>query len=510
MHTRIIGALLLVLALAACNPTDTVPPYVTSLTPLPRSRLDVATPLTVTFSEAIDPASLSAVELSAGGSVLAADTNLSADGKTLEIKLNEDPPSYPAELLVSLTGLKDKAGNALVPLAEPWKLTVPEWLVLNLVKQHNSGGYRRDPRMAQSSGGEIYVAYSATVPPPTDRNTNVHTAFVYKLGTSGEEAMGSYLFDPGCASCADKSGSGVGNTDIAVDSSGAPVVANSVFDYDSGGNLSSINLAVSRWHGNGWDSLGYVGISGGAPNSLRLAAGPDGQLAIAFNQQTAVSGQSMYHLYLQRYDGSSWLSLTANDSLNLDNGQHAFSERLAFDPTSSGTTVAVAWIENNNLLIRYCDEAGQCTGANTVTGGSLTPRLYDVAYDGNGDTLLLYSQQASGGGRDLIINRFNGLSLGTLTVAHASSFNSADLLRAPDGDLLIAWGAQGNPDAVHVSRYHAGSFHEYTPAFTAELDSYLNNVQVGLDANGRLLVHWGGDDAENWYYDYTARLNHVR
>ncbi len=511
MHTRIWGALLLVLALTACNPADTIPPYVTSLSPLPRSQLDVATPLTVTFSEAIDPASLSAVELSAGGSVLAADLSLSTDGKTLAISLSEDPPSYPAELSLSLSGLKDKAGNPLVPLAEPWKLTVPEWLVLNNVKQHDDPGnsYRRDPRMAQSSSGDTYVAYWATVPPPTDRHTSFYTAFAYKLGTDGEEVLGSYLFDPGCASCADQSGAGATNTDIAVDSSGAPVVANSVFYYDSAGNLSSRNLAVSRWNGSVWGSLGNVGISGGAPNSLRLAAGPDGRLAIVFNQQTTVSGHSKYHLYLQRYDGSSWLTLSAGDSLNHDNAQNAWSPRLAFDPTSSGATVAVAWIENNDLLLRYCDEAGSCTGADTVTGSSLSPRLYDVAYDNDGNTLLLYSQNASGGGRDLIINRYQGLSLETLTVAHANGFNSADQLRAPNGDLLIAWGAQENPNAVHVARYHAGSFHEYAPAFTAELDTFLHNVQVGLDANGRPLAHWGGYDTQNWYYDYTTLLNHV-
>ena len=509
MHTRILGALLLVLALAACNPADTASPYVTNLSPLPRSQLDVATALTATFSEAIDPASLNAVELSSGGSVLAADLNLSTDGKTLTISLNEDPPSYPAEVSVSLTGLKDKAGNPLVPLAEPWKLTVPEWLVLNNVKQHDSGSYRRDPRMAQSSSGEIYVSYWATIPPPTDRSTNHYTAFAYKLGAGGEEPLGSYLFDPGCAACADKSGSGATNTDIAVDSSGAPVVANSVFDYDSGGNLSSMNLAVSYWHGGGWGTLGYVGISGGAPNSLRLAAGPDGRLAIVFNQRTTVSGQSKYHLYLQRYDGSSWLTLSASNSLNHDNAQDAWSPRLAFDPTSSGATVAVAWIENGDLQLRYCNEAGNCTGADTVTGGSLTPSLYDVAYDDDGNTLLLYSQNASGGGRDLVINRYKGLSLEILTVAHANNFNSADLLRAPNGDLLIAWGAQESPDAVHVARYHAGWFYEYNPAFTTQLNTHLYNVQVGLDANGRPLAHWGGEDDENWYYDYTALLNHV-
>ena len=510
MRKHTLGLLLLVLALAACNPADSTPPYVTSLTPLPRSQLDVATPLTVTFSEAIDPASISAVELNASGSVLAADLNLSTDGKTLAISLSEDPPSYPAEVSVSLSGLKDKAGNALIPLAEPWKLTVPEWLVLNNVKQHDSGSYRRDPRMAQSSSGEIYVAYWATIPPPTDRKTNRYTAFAYKLGAGGEEPLGSYLFDPGCASCADQSGSGATNTDIAVDSSGAPVVANSVFDYDSGGNLSSRNLAVSYWNGSVWGLLGNVGISGGAPNSLRLAAGPDGRLAIAFNQLTTVSGHSKYHLYLQRYDGSNWLTLSASDSLNHDNAQDAWSARLAFDPASSGATVAVAWIESNDLMLRYCDEAGSCTGADTVTGGSsLAPSLYDVAYDNDGNTLLLYSQNASGGGRNLIINRYKGLSLETLTVAHASNFDSADMLRAPNGDLLVAWGAQESPDAVHASRYHAGSFHEYSPAFTAELDTHLYNVQVGLDASGRPLAHWGGEDDENWYYDYTALLNHV-
>lgn len=90
--------------------------------------------ITAELSEPLDPGSVGPANVRVnelGGGTLTADVALSADERSIEIRLTERPSSLPADVSVTLTdGLTDRAGNA-VSLA-PWEFTVPAFQSLEM------------------------------------------------------------------------------------------------------------------------------------------------------------------------------------------------------------------------------------------------------------------------------------------------------------------------------------------------------------------------------------------
>jgi hypothetical protein len=113
---------------------DHTAPTVTATTPATgATNVVLRAPITVTFSEAILPASLTAsgaVTLTVGGKAAPATTSLSDDGTTATIvPTNLTSIALPASCTVSFaSSITDLAGNILVAPTPGWSWTVPEWV----------------------------------------------------------------------------------------------------------------------------------------------------------------------------------------------------------------------------------------------------------------------------------------------------------------------------------------------------------------------------------------------
>ncbi|WP_457631071.1 Ig-like domain-containing protein [Oceanithermus sp.] len=514
--TAIISVLLIAAFLfVSCN-SDGTPPKVVSLDPAPASEANLARPLTAVFSEPLDPSSVSGVRVLAGSSELACQPTLAGDGKTLTITIMEEPSAFPAQLNVDLSALKDRAGNRLEPLASPWQLQAPRWLVLENYRQLCPGGAcRHNVRVSPAGDGFVYAAYSSTVPEPTDRNTSTITTFAYRVSENGHQDLGSYQYDPGCdqsdPTCTDASGIGSIFPHIVIDADGRPVIASTLNYTDSSGNFAATGVGISRLQDGAWqrlsDPIDIATSTGEVVEIPYLTAGPGGELALVYT--TNNSGIS-YAYFAVSADGIVW---NRNGTpLNQNTSNHANPVEPAFAP--DGSEVAVAWTEGTspiNLLLRYCTAQGSCSSADTVTSvnsGSLI--LYKVSYREDGSLLFLYNDSDSS--TSLTVEAYKNLSLGTTTVPTSSSSGvySADLFYLGDGSYLVAWSEIASPQHVYLASYDGSSWGPAITVYTAAEDLSTENLQVSVNDLGQPVVHWSGYSnaiSNANYYDYTAVLN---
>jgi hypothetical protein len=143
-------------------------------------------PFQVAFSEPMSSVSItnSTVAITdSNGASLAKQLILSADGKTLTIVLG-GAPELPAPITISLSGLKDLAGNALAP-AGPWSFT------LQLVIDHTAPTIvRLEPATGDDNvllGAPFQVTFSEPIRPDTVNDGAVI------VSSSGSVALSKHL-----------------------------------------------------------------------------------------------------------------------------------------------------------------------------------------------------------------------------------------------------------------------------------------------------------------------------
>jgi hypothetical protein len=268
---------------------DRTPPTIADRTPAPNAT-DVPrnSPISVVFSEAIDPTSLtdSSVYLyRSGGGPISRTLQLSGDGRTLIISptTNYDPPSY---FSLSLNGLRDRAGNALTYAY--WNWTVPGWLQLS----------RFDYTSGENCGQIKMDASNNPVALCTITTGGVMRGYVKRYRNNTWETLGGGAF----------------NTDInksivysdvryahsiswSLKSDGSPVVA----WVESGANTNLVYVKELR--GNTWFLL-----SGPLNISLAQTTYPPTEtaLALAANDTPVVSFVEGRSVYVRRFNGGSW------------------------------------------------------------------------------------------------------------------------------------------------------------------------------------------------------------
>ena len=271
---------------------DRTPPTIVDRTPAPNaSDVPRNTPISVVFSEAIDPTSLtdSSVYLyRSGAGPISRTLQLSGDGRTLSISptTNYDPPSY---FSLSLNGLRDRAGNALTYAY--WNWNVPGWLQLS----------RFDYTSGENCGQIKMDANNNPVALCTITTSGVMRGYVKRYRNNTWETLGGGAF----------------NTDInksiiywdtryahsiswSLKSDGSPVVA----WVESGANTNLVYVKELR--GNTWFLL-----SGPLNISLAQTTYPPTEtaLALAANDTPVVSFVEGRSVYVRRFNGGSWNTL---------------------------------------------------------------------------------------------------------------------------------------------------------------------------------------------------------
>ena len=130
LHWLLVGSVLLAFGCGDDSgglPPDRDPPTILALTPLPGAQdVWIGTPITVVFSEAVVYGDGSGIRVDdvGTGEPVAHELAASLDGTSLTIRI-AGRPDTPGQLRVTLGGIADAAGNALVD--DPWTFSLPLW-----------------------------------------------------------------------------------------------------------------------------------------------------------------------------------------------------------------------------------------------------------------------------------------------------------------------------------------------------------------------------------------------
>jgi hypothetical protein len=242
------------------------PPMLLRTTPEPdATNVWFYAPLVLVFNEPLDPATVddSAVTVSVAGSTLSGTVSLSTDGTTVSVEL-DDPPAMATTATIDVSdSIADLDAETFA--GATWDYQLPLW-----------------QRPGSSPGASVMEPLVATGPDGA--------LFVARI-EDGELVVDG--FDGSAWLALD----GLGATDAAdvalgADGTGRPIVAWSSTDSAQNG------IAVQRWNGSGWQSLGDLSDAG-AGTGLELAFDADDEPVLAWATPARV-------VHVERFTGSDW------------------------------------------------------------------------------------------------------------------------------------------------------------------------------------------------------------
>lgn len=271
---------------------DRTPPRLVTQSPQAGAQyVSVHQAIQATFSEPVDPTSVSAesVKLLSDAGVMDAEVVLAPEGTSLTLRPST-PLSTNTALEVRLGSLTDLAGNTLQALPQDWQWTIPSYLPLG--DSPSTTTVERSvlcPSSQLDGEGRPVVAWldGTQVVPAT-----IH---VKRWNESRWEPFGSALnITPGHGNsfCA-----------LEVDKNGYPIVA-----WDEYSSADGRRLYVRRWNGAAWESVGNPGVllrPQANSSYFTLKGNKNGQLALAFVDIY----QGNTQVVVGRWSGSEWSSL---------------------------------------------------------------------------------------------------------------------------------------------------------------------------------------------------------
>ncbi len=519
-YSLIIGLATGLLLLGGCGgsqpaPADTTPPSLTGHTPADGAvGVDLGEPITLVFSEAIDPGSVTAasVRVLDGGGELTYDHSLSSDGKTLSLNLTSRPATSPATLEVRLSGVKDRAGNAMG--AASFSFTSADEAAPTLLSHTPDDG---------ATGVMLADAITLTFSEPMDP-ASITAASVRVLDGASElaydhslDASGTTLTLKLTAAPAALPASLSVSLDGLTDLAGNPLAAGG-FSFETaddwvrmGGELDESSSAyttipviasaggdvyvafmeggavyVKAWQAGSetWEPLGGQVVSSGAL-FLDMDLDPDGVPVLACRQGDGI--------YVFRWNGSAWEqqgdTISEGASLNyidLDVG--------------AGGQMAVTWWKYENpkwrLYVAYRASSSASwgpLGASYEVGEAINES--DVAVDPSGN--VYYAIVTASGAA---VMKWNGSSWNQLGAAinHGSYPSKHHLAAGPGGELYYSGYFGG---AAWVDRWDSGSssWENLGGSLTSGSDSSWP-IRIITDSSGNpLLLYYRNSGAKEMY-----------
>jgi hypothetical protein len=333
---------------------DRTPPTVARIFPAPGADAWVRTPVEITFSEPIAPASVSVDVLAISGPGAGPGFYprvLSPDGLRLStrVSIGANPPT--SLDLALLPGLTDLAGNALV-LPAPWALTHPEWISVPLAGGPDVDLAPFHDGLVTWAAGPLGFGYAVSGEGKLALRTEGDWSTVeIPLGPDGFTRIAggpgevlaarmnvtdlvnrvevSRLTADGLSSLGLAPPAGVASHCplVGVDPAGAPLVATCAEDQ----------VVVSRWTGGAWEPLGApLGVAG--ESSFPVAFGRGGpEPLLLWASLPGIGGAGLSHV--SRFDGTGWVAV----------GTPLTSEFLARLAADVNGEVMLARIEDSGL-----------------------------------------------------------------------------------------------------------------------------------------------------------------
>jgi len=416
------------------------------------SNVALSDPIQVTFSEAVDPATVpdTAITLKdSGGVSLGATSTLSADGMTLTVT-GWNRPS-PGTITESLSGtIADRAGNALV-VPGPWSWTAPLWVKLPSL-------LGKQPSLALDVVGQPTISFVKPDPANPSSGTGPMGIARYKAGSTWDLTVGT----PTTVFTASA---------IAIDGTGSVVVAWSEQNH----------IRLARLSGSSWQNIGGDADTGlpSAPMAVvSLALDAAGNPAVGIldyvSQMGAPSG------YVSRWTGSAWQLLTPSNMPFGTNGGPLIQIDSAGQPTVWASGTVQRFVAGNWLSI----------------GTSLSNASPYATFDlDTQDRPVLAFQTSSGGTTNLDVRVFSANTWQTFMPNVSSSvggFSEVQVAVASDGNPVIIWkemGGSAAPD-IHVARYDGQSWQTPFGVLNGVSGSAPGRTQLALDPLDTPVVAW--------------------
>ncbi|HEY5928479.1 MAG TPA: Ig-like domain-containing protein [Kofleriaceae bacterium] len=351
---------MVVLLVSCSGDDDSSPPTVVAITPSDgAAEVWLHDPITVTFSEAIDPDSVSAttvVVTAEDGSVLPAAAALDATGTVLTVRAADDIAVLGGVRLALAAGITDRAGNALVETTFGW--TLPAW------SRADTSGLT--PSLAIGEDGRLVVASSIG-------GASGRRIIVNELGATGMTALGGELGEGDAAL-----------PSITFDAQGRPVLVWSEFTD------ATAAVRAARWDGSVWLPLPSPGDGAFAV----AARAPGAEPVVAYTTSASLAGTAQVRL--RRLVDDTWQPLAADIAVagavvGLPQLVMATSERpvVAFAETASmqggltNPSVRVlrwtgSWLETSIAVQASTNQATEITRVAVAARGDNVVVAYDT------------------------------------------------------------------------------------------------------------------------------------
>ena len=451
---------------------DRTPPTVLSLTPPDRSTgVWARDPIVVTFSEPLDPASVTVdtfVLADQFGSPVEHVAALSLDGKTLTVR-TVGLPAVPNVLHAAVGRVRDRAGNTLANWPVQWSWELPDW---------------------QGLGNPVYEFYKYQ-----------STARIAVDGWGVPTVVGSSISGPSMGALR---WSGSAWNTMPLPSAWLAVYEFGV-DGDADGRLA---LAFTRrdappivyasvWNGSAWSDSTVLSVDTTVwSNGPAVRLGPHGTAVAAWFESGA--------LQVKRFDGTAWARL--GDQPLETAGNSTLVPDVSFDADGSPR---VTWTVGGVHSAAWSDATGAWHGTSTypVPGsGPILARanaageLYAVEVDQN-----LSPPQ-------LVVYRYLPLAYAWVPVGGALDATSdripaePDLAFDPAGQPVVAW-VEG--DGVFVARWDADL--ERWEALGSDLDDRLDlvnrhNPDLAIGPGGHIEVVWEASPRTATGYEHLFQV----
>ena len=276
---------------------------------------------------------------------------------------------------------------------------------------------------------------------------------------------------------------------LALDSSGNLVLAY-IVSQDS---LIANSIAISRWKGSAWESIGNVNNSGRhLASTLALTLDNSnnpivawGECNISPNSIPAICSSSFNDLYVKQWTGSSWVQQGAT------RGPAAIS---TISLAISGNNPIRVWEEETNIYVQQWNGSSWITLGNNPLDTTLANAAYYPSLALAGGNLVVAWQEGSRTSGSIYVKQFLTNAWfplgGTLDVNSLQSALNPSLVRKSNNNPIAAWEEGGTSKTIYVKEWTGNRWSALGSALDRTLTNDARNSSIAVKSNNLPTVAW--------------------
>ncbi len=488
--------------------TDAISPAVVSTDPASRS-LSIAarTPISVTFSEAMDPNSLttSTFMVSAGGVPISGTVSVTSNSATFTPSVDLDLNTlYTASIT---TGVKDRAGNAL-PAAYNWQFT-PGTRVWSTARSMATDAFA--PQTGTDSAGNLILVWQ-------QKEGNNYSIWANRYDAAARQWGLATLLQT------DNTGSGYA-PQLAVNASGYAVA---VWHHYDGNRyhvlVNHYNALLGQWGtvqaltDNTSDAFNpQVAISANG-NAIVVWRGQDGPFEDPATPITALEYYAS-SLWAKHYTASNNAWDVTATALELDNdkGHDVSAAQVVMDSNGHGQVV---WQQFNGTVTsvyatRYIAGMGWAMPGVISTGSLGVALSPQIAMDNSGNAIAVWRQYDTSGRYNIWASRYVAANIAWAAPVRIESDITGDafdpqLAVNTLGDAWVVWHEyDGTTYNIRTNRYTVGGGWSGATLIETNNGGDATQAHIAVNDSGDAFAVWeqsAGTRTSVWFNRYNPSL----